>query len=222
MEADALVTLGYISNREGRNDEAIKLLTEAHKQAREAKVLGVELRAAYHLAQAHLELGDLAIGAAVAHEGTKRANQTGLNMAPFGLDVQHLHFQCHFADGKWDHAQVIADGFPVRVTSVPEASPVLHGPVHRRRARTTRRSAERRAWIEPFLSAHGFDGFIARGLLAEHALWQGDIEQAMTEAQARDRRHLRAALGLSPVRHQAGRDRPERPGRPGDSGPRGR
>ena len=112
MEADALVTLGYISNREGRNDEAIKLLTEAHKQAREAKVLGVELRAAYYLAQAHLELGDLAIGAAVAHEGTKRANQTGLNMAPFGLDVQHLHFQCHFADGKWDHAQAIADGFP--------------------------------------------------------------------------------------------------------------
>ena len=99
VQADALVTLGFISNREGRNDEAIKLLTEAHKQARQAKVLGVELRAAAHLAQAHLEHGDLAIGAAVAHEGTKRANQTGLNMAPFGWEVQHLHFQCHFADG---------------------------------------------------------------------------------------------------------------------------
>ena len=30
---------------------------------------------------------------------------------------------------------------------------------------------------------HGFDEFIARGLLAEHALWQGDTEQALTEAQ---------------------------------------
>ena len=182
VEADALVTLGYISNREGRNDEAIKLLTEAHKQAREAKVLGVELRAAYHLAQAHLELGDLAIGAAVAHEGTKRANQTGLNMAPFGLDVQHLHFQCHFADGKWDHAQEIADGWPVRVTSVPEAylsSMALFIDV----ARGNPAVAERQAWIEPFWSAHGFDEFMARGLLAEHALWRGDTERAVSEAQ---------------------------------------
>ena len=182
VEADALVTLGFISNREGRNDEAIKLLTEAHKQAREAKDLGVELRAANHLAQAHLELGDLAIGAAVAHEGTKRANQTGLGLAPFGLDVQHLHFQCHFADGKWDHAQEIADGFPVRVTSAPEAflsSMALFIDVARDNPAVT----ERRAWIEPFWSGHGFDGFIARSLLAEHALWRGDTEQAIYEAQ---------------------------------------
>ena len=182
VEADALVTLGFISNREGRNDEAIKLLTEAHKQAREAKDLGVELRAANHLAQAHLELGDLAIGAAVAHEGTKRANQTGLGLAPFGLDVQHLHFQCHFADGKWDHAQEIADGFPVRVTSAPEAflsSMALFIDVARDNPAVT----ERRAWIEPFWSGHGFDGFIARSLLAEHALWRGDTEQAIYAAQ---------------------------------------
>jgi DNA-binding NarL/FixJ family response regulator len=182
VEADALVTLGYISNREGRNDEAIKLLTEAHKQARKAMVLGVELRAAYYLAQAHLELGDLAIGGAVAYEGTQRANQTGLNMAPFGLDVQHLHFQCHFADGKWDQAQAIADGFPFRVTSVPEAylsSMALFIDV----ARDNPAVAERLAWIEPFWSAHGFDEFMARGLLAEHALWRGDTEQAIKEAQ---------------------------------------
>ncbi len=183
VEADALVTLGFISNREGRNDEAIKVLTQAHRQAREAKNLGVELRAACYLAQAHLELGDLTIGAAVAHEGTQRASQTGLNMAPYGLDVQHLHFQCHFADGKWDHAQEIADGFPVRVTSIPEAylsSMALFIDV----ARGNPAVEERRAWIEPFWSMHGFDEFIARGLLAEHALWQGDTAQALTEAQA--------------------------------------
>ncbi|HJY70760.1 MAG TPA: AAA family ATPase, partial [Streptosporangiaceae bacterium] len=39
VEADALVTLGFMSNREGRNDEAIKVLTAAHRQAREAMVL---------------------------------------------------------------------------------------------------------------------------------------------------------------------------------------
>ncbi len=183
VEADALVTLGFISNREGRNDEAIKVLTQAHKEAREAKVYGIELRAAYHLAVAHLELGDLALGAAVSHEGTQRANQTGLNMAPYGLDVQHVHFQCHFADGKWNHAQEIADGFPVRVTTVPEAS-LSSMALFIDVARGNPAVEERRAWIEPFWSMHGFDEFIARGLLAEHALWRGDTEQAVAEAQA--------------------------------------
>jgi DNA-binding NarL/FixJ family response regulator len=183
IEADALVTLGFLSNRQGRNDEAIKLLTAAHKQARMATSLGVELRAAYHLARAHLERGDLAIGAAVAHEGTKRANQTGLNMAPFGLDVQHLHFQCHFADGKWDHAQEIADGFPIRATSINEAalsSMALFIDV----ARDNPAVAERYAWIEPFWLVHGFDEFMARGLLAEQALWRGDTDRALTDIEA--------------------------------------
>ena len=184
VEADALVTLGFMSNREGRNDEAIKLLTAAHKQAREARMLGVELRSAYHLARAHLERGDLTTGGAVAHEGTKRAIQTGLDMSPYGVDLQHLHFQCHFADGKWDHAQEIADGFPVRVTSPPEAS-LSSMALFIDVARGNPAVEERRAWIEPFWSVRGFEySFIAHGLLAEHALWQGDTEQALAEAQA--------------------------------------
>ena len=182
VEADALVTLSFLSNRQGQNDEAIKLLTQAHKMARQTKMIGVELRAAYNLARAHLERGDLATGAAVAHEGTIRAQQSGLNLAPYGIDVQHLHFQCHFADGNWDHAQEIADGFTIRVTSLPEAylsSMALFLDV----ARGNPAVAERRAWIEPFWSAYGFDGFIARGLLAEHDLWQGNTDQALAEAQ---------------------------------------
>jgi DNA-binding CsgD family transcriptional regulator len=197
VEADALVTLGFMTNREGRNDEAIKLLTAAHKQAREAMVLGVELRSAYHLARAHLERGDLATGGAVAHEGTKRAIQTGLDMSPYGVDLQHLHFQCHFADGKWDHAQEIADGFPVRVTIPPEAylsSMALFIDV----ARGNPAVEERRAWIEPFWSVRGWDPFIAHSLFAEHALWQGDIDQALTEAQAAIDLDYLAPWGHSP------------------------
>jgi DNA-binding NarL/FixJ family response regulator len=182
VEADELVTLGYVSNRRGHNDEAIELLTQAHRQARQSKMIGVELRAAYNLARAHLERGDLAAGGAVAYEGTTRAQHAGLNLAPFGLDVQHLHFQCHFADGKWDHAQEIADGFAIRVTSPPEAS-LSSMALFIDVARGNPAVAERRAWIEPFWGAYGFDGFIARSLLAEHALWQGDTEQALAEAQ---------------------------------------
>ncbi len=183
VEADALATLGFISNREGRNDEAIELLTAAHKQAREAKVLGVELRAAYTLGRAYLEQGELARGADVAHEGVLRANHMGLHRAPYGLDVQHLHFQCHFGDGQWDHAQEIADGFPSRVTTPGEAllsAMALFIDV----ARGNPVVEERNAWLEPFYAAQGWEVYIARGLLAEHALWQGDTERALAEVDA--------------------------------------
>jgi DNA-binding CsgD family transcriptional regulator len=103
-------------------------------------------------------------------------------MSPYGVDLQHLHFQCHFADGKWDHAQEIADGFPVRVTIPPEAylsSMALFIDV----ARGNPAVEERRAWIEPFWPVRGWDSFIAHGLLAEHALWRGDTDEALAEAQ---------------------------------------
>jgi DNA-binding CsgD family transcriptional regulator len=183
VEADALATLGFVSNREGRNDEAIELLTAAHKQAREAKMLGVELRAAYSLGVAYLEQGELARGAAVAHEGVLRASHAGLNRAPYGLDVQHLHFQCHFGDGQWDHAQEIADGFPSRVTTPGEAllsAMALFIDV----ARGNPAVEERRAWLEAFYPAQGFEVFIARGLFAEHALWRGDTARATAEVSA--------------------------------------
>jgi len=47
VEADALVTLGALGERAGQAKEAVELFTLAHHQAREARVLGVELRATY-------------------------------------------------------------------------------------------------------------------------------------------------------------------------------
>ena len=183
VEADTLVTLGLLSHRQGRNDDAIKLFTAAHAQAREAGVLGVELRAATHLARAHLERGELTAAARVAHQGVRRAEETGLSLAPYGLDVLHLHFQAHFADGEWDHAQQLADGFAVRVATSPEAllsAMALFIDVARGRAV----AAERRVWLEPLWAADRFCAYIARGLFAERALWQGDTGLAVQEAEA--------------------------------------
>ena len=58
VEADALVTLGLISEQTGHLEDAIGLYARAHKQARGAALLGVELRAAFHLARVLLEMGD--------------------------------------------------------------------------------------------------------------------------------------------------------------------
>ncbi|HEY1626746.1 MAG TPA: AAA family ATPase [Streptosporangiaceae bacterium] len=183
VEADALASLGALANRQGRNDEAIELLTAAHEKAREGKMLGVELRVAYNLGRVHLERGELETGANIAHHGFTRASNTGLSLAPYGLDLQHLHFQCHFGDGQWDHAQEIADGFAVRVTSPGEAllsAMALFIDV----ARGNHAIAERAAWLEPFWPGYGFEVYIARSLLAEHYLWRGDPARGLAEAEA--------------------------------------
>jgi hypothetical protein len=158
------------------------MFAAAIEQAKEAGSLGVRLRAANQLAQEHLARGELEEAATVAHRGTEWADAEGLGLAPYGLDLQHLHFQAHFADGDWDHAQELADGFPVRVTRQAEAllsAMALFIDVGRGNPAV----AERRTWLEPFWDDI-FVAYLARGILAEHALWQGDCEQALAEAEA--------------------------------------
>jgi DNA-binding NarL/FixJ family response regulator/tetratricopeptide (TPR) repeat protein len=181
VEADALVTLGLLEERAGKTKEAIGLFTMAYRQALDAGVLGVQLRAAFQLARTHLERGDLADASKTAHEGLRLAEEAGLGLAPYGLDLQYTHYLAHYADGDWNHAQRVADGFVVRVTSVAEArlsAMALFIDV----ARGSPRVTERRAWLRPFWPADGFGAYIARGLLAEHALWQGDAETAASES----------------------------------------
>ena len=182
VEADALATTGQLAVRTGSSGEAIGLFTAAIAQAGEAGAVEVRLRAAYQLAAEHLSRGELTEAADVAHRGSDWAEAEGLSLAPFGLDLQHLHFQAHYADGDWDHARHLADGFPVRVTRPSEAqlsAMALFLDV----ARGDPAVLERRAWLEPFWDDI-FVAYIARGILADHALWQGDWEQALAEAGA--------------------------------------
>jgi DNA-binding CsgD family transcriptional regulator len=183
VEADALVTLGQLSERSGRVAEAISRYTLAYQQARDAHVLGVELRAAFQLARSQLESGDLASAAATAHQGVDLAGENGLGLAPYGLDLQYLHYLAHFADGSWDHAAELADGFGTRAVTAAEArlsAMALFIDVGRGRPAV----ADRRAWLEPFWRSDRFGEYIARGLLAEHALWRGDTAGVLAEVEA--------------------------------------
>ena len=209
--ADILVTLGMISSREGNAEEAISLFAAAHTQAADTHMFGVELRAAYHLAAARLARGDLAGASAAARAGVRRAEAAGLGLAPYGLDVQHLLFQAHYADGDWDHAEALARNFPVWVTKQPEAvlsAMALFIDVGRGNAVAD----ERRTWLEPFRD-DVFVAYIARGLLAEQALWRGDTETALAEAEAALSADARS--GAHPRRHPGSGGRAERPRRPG-------
>ncbi|MGH3210814.1 MAG: helix-turn-helix transcriptional regulator [Trebonia sp.] len=208
--ADSLVTLGMISNRQGNSDEAISLFTAAHAQAVSTSMIGVELRAAYHLTAERLARGDLAEAVVAAHIGMERADAAGLGLAPYGLDVQHLHFQAHYAVGDWDHAEEVARNFPVWVTKLPEAvlsAMALFIDV----ARGSAVADERRIWLKPFLDDI-FVAYIARGLLAEQALWRGDTQTALAEAEAAlnaDARWMRspAAVRVAAVALSARADR---------------
>jgi len=146
-------------------------------------VLGVELRAGFQLARVQLESGYLEAASSTAHQGVLRADEAGLGLAPYGYDLQYLHYLAHYAAGEWEHAQDLADGFDVRVTSPSEArlsAMALFIDVARDRPAV----ADRRTWLEPFYGRDGFAEYIARGLLSEHAHWHGDGETALAECQA--------------------------------------
>ena len=185
-------------------------------------MLGVQLRASFQLSRMHLERGDLAESSKTAHEGLRLAEQAGLGLAPYGLDLKYTHYLAHYFDGDWEHALQVADGFVVRVTNVAEArlsAMALFIDV----ARGSPKVTERLVWLRPFWPADGFGAYIARGLLAEHLLWQGDTEAAIAEIDGdhqRDWRTTWAARG----RRSSARPRwasaptptwPAGPGRPG-------
>ncbi len=183
VEADALVTLGLLAERQGEPAQALDLFTQAYKEAQAHSMLGVELRAAFQVARSQLESGDLVGSAEIAHQGQGHAEAAGLALAPYGLDLQYLHYLAHYSDGCWDHAQELADGFGVRVTTTAEArlsAMALFLDV----ARGSPKVAERRTWLEPFWPGDSFGAYIARGLLAEHALWRGDTATALAEVAA--------------------------------------
>ncbi len=183
LQADALATLSAVSERAGRPDEAEALAMKALDLVGGTDMPGVDLRVRNFLARLRLESGDLAGAAAAAHVGVERAARAGLSLAPYGLDLRYLHYLTHVADGSWDHAQDLADTFPVRVTNVAEArlsAMALFIDV----ARGSGRVAERRAWLEPYLESDLMTRYIATGLVAEDAYWVGDLAAAVTAAQA--------------------------------------
>jgi DNA-binding CsgD family transcriptional regulator len=182
VAAEALTTLGQLSNREGDSDEASRMFAAALEQAEGLQMFQVELRATYLLAEQHQTRGELAEAARFAQLGERRADSEGLGLAPYGMDLRHLHFQARFLLGEWDQAQRLADGFPARVTSLPEAvlsAMALFIDV----ARGNPAVEERRTWLEPFWG-DGFVGYVARSLLAERALWGGDTALALAHAEA--------------------------------------
>ena len=216
--ADALVTLGLLAERDGRFKTAIASYARALTQARHGSMLGAELRAEFHLARLHLERGSLGDASSTAHHGILRAEEAGLAMAPYGFDLQYVHYLAHYAEGTWDHAQEIADGFAIRVASEAEArlsAMAMFIDV----ARGSDVVAQRLSWLEPFLDRDQFVEYIARGLRAEHAYWQGDIDTVLAQSEATVSAAIAWGGPDAPQLIRVVRRMARRPGRPGGRRP---
>ena len=183
LQADALATLSAVNERAGLVDDAKALAMRALELASKSDRMGVDLRVRTIVARLQLESGDLAAAAQTAHLGAERAARAGLSLAPYGSDLHFLHYLALYSDGRWEHAERIAEKFPVRVMSIAEArlsAMALFIDV----ARGSPRVAERRAWLAPYLAMDLMASYIATGLYAEDAYWTGDLAGAVRAAKA--------------------------------------
>ncbi|WP_277949966.1 helix-turn-helix transcriptional regulator [Bailinhaonella thermotolerans] len=183
-EAGALATLALYHEVSGDEPERCEeLLEQAAARAREAGDLPVELRATFHLARVHFERGHLGLARTTADDGVRLALDTGLAWSNYGNDLRFLQMLVHYVAGEWDRAEALADGFAIRVGSVPEAvlsSFALFVEV----ARGNPRAAERLPWLARMWHESYFLAYLGRGLNAELELWQGRPERALEHVRA--------------------------------------
>ena len=191
-EASALVSMGIY--RESREPDPMvgTLFARARDLAVEAGDYQVALRAAFHLARSIFDRGDLPAAVRAADEGMRFTLAHGLGWASYGTTLRSLQFLIHYTSGNWAEAERLASGFPVQVVRPAEAqisAYALFLEVARGDDVT-----ERLRWLEPLLGEDFITMYIARGLVAEHALWQGDTGTALEHVDA-----LLAALAPADV-----------------------
>ncbi|HSI94181.1 MAG TPA: AAA family ATPase [Jiangellaceae bacterium] len=107
-EANALITLAFSDNWDGRVEQACELLEQARRRAVEAAVPDVELRAIYNLSVTCYEQGLLDLAARAADDGARRAAELGLTWSPYGLELRWFQVMVHYARGDWDRAAAAA------------------------------------------------------------------------------------------------------------------
>jgi DNA-binding CsgD family transcriptional regulator len=177
-EISTLATLGLYHESIGENTRAEELFDVARNLARRTGDLSNGLRATYQYTRAQFDRGDLAAAAASIGDGVRLAVDSGLAWSPYGVDLRFLEYLIHFTMGDWDRAEALTDSFAIRVGTLPEAVISAYA-LFIEVARGTETVDERLSWLEPLWSDDSFVAYVARGLAAEHALWQGDEDTAI-------------------------------------------
>ncbi|MDL4820736.1 helix-turn-helix transcriptional regulator [Actinomadura opuntiae] len=176
-EASLLVTLGVFRESREADTGVAEMFARARDLAlREGRQV-VALRAAFHYARTKFDRGDLAGATAAADEAVKWTLDSGLGWSTYGTVLRCLRFLIHYTSGDWAEANRLAGEFAVRVTRTAEAQVSAYA-LFTEVAQGSPAVAERLRWIAPLWGRDAFLTYVARGLAAEHALWNGDPDAA--------------------------------------------
>ncbi|MFC0431376.1 helix-turn-helix transcriptional regulator [Kutzneria buriramensis] len=100
-EADTLITIAVLDEKEGRVDDACSRLIIARDRAIEAGALNVELRAWFNLGINRYEQGLIGEAVKVFGEGLRRSEQNGLSWGPSGFQLRALLAIARYVAGDW-------------------------------------------------------------------------------------------------------------------------
>ena len=129
------------------------------------------------LARVQLEPVSWTAAAATSHHrGPAGATRPGCDLAPYGLDLQHLHFQCPLRGRQVGSRAGAGRRLPGPGHQPARGLPVRDGAVHRRGPRQPGGRGAAGLARAVLVGRRLRPRSSARGLLAEHALWRGDTE----------------------------------------------
>ena len=100
-EADALITIAVMDEKEGLVEDACSRLIVARDRAIEAGALNVELRAWFNLGINRYEQGLIGEAVRVFSEGLRRSEQNGLSWGPSGFQLRALLAIARYVAGDW-------------------------------------------------------------------------------------------------------------------------
>jgi len=182
-ETSALVTLGLYYEPADESTRAEEYFERARALAGRAGDLSIALRAAFHYTRSQFDRGQLAAAARSIGDGVRLAVDSGLAWSTYGTDLRFMEYLIHYTTGDWDRAEALADGFGIRVGTIPEAQVSAYA-LFIEVARGGEKAAERLVWLEPLWSGDELVTYIARGLAAERALWHGAEQETIDHVAA--------------------------------------
>lgn len=175
-EAEALTTLAMLAERAGDPDRSETLLLQSLEVAERSGDAVVQLRVLHNLVSAPLDRGELGLALGRAQAGFAFAEQHGLALSGWGLQLRHHMYNCYFMRGEWDAAAELTSHSD-RVSGVTSAFIVTFGAQHMV-ARGDARAFGQLARVQPFWSEDVLLTHLASSLGVELAIWQGDYDRA--------------------------------------------
>ncbi|MDX6230633.1 MAG: hypothetical protein QOI76_4023 [Frankiales bacterium] len=175
-ESEALTTLAILAERAGDPAHSETLLLQSREVAERSGDAVVQLRVLHNLVMAPLERGEIGRALERAQAGHAFAEQHGLALSGWGLQLRHHMYNCYFMRGEWDAAAALTSHSD-RVSGVTSAFIVTFGVQHMV-ARGDPRAFGQLARVQPFWSEDVLLTHLASSLGVELAIWQGDHDRA--------------------------------------------